>query len=62
MFNWFYHYLKNCNNESMLHTAKYMHQILDLSLDAYEEIFKEIDTNRISRKKKVSFMFGLTKT
>ena len=27
----------------MLHTAKYMHQILSLSNDAYEEIFKEID-------------------
>ena len=25
MFNWFFHYFKNCNQESMLHTAKYMH-------------------------------------
>jgi D-amino-acid dehydrogenase len=34
-----------------MHTAKYMHQILDLSLDAYEDIFKEIDmTNLIERK------------
>ena len=35
----------------MLHTTKYMHQILDLSLDAYEELFKEIDiTNLVDRK------------
>ena len=44
MFNWFLHYFKNCNQKSMLHTAKYMHQILSLSNDAYEEIFQEIDT------------------
>ena len=40
---WFLHYLKSCNKKSSLHTARYMHQILDLSNDAYEEIFKEID-------------------
>ncbi len=51
MIPWFIHYLKNCNKKSMLHTAKYMHQILSLSNDAYEEIFKEIDmTNLIERK------------
>ena len=51
MIPWFYRYLKSCNKKSMMHTAKYMHQILDLSLDAYEDIFKEIDmTNLIERK------------
>ena len=39
----------------MLHTAKYMHQILDLSLDAYEEIFKEIDTTGLVEKKDLIF-------
>ena len=43
MYKWFFHYLKNFNKKSMLHTAKYMHQILNLSNDAYEEIFKEIN-------------------
>ena len=43
MIPWFLHYLKNCNKKSALHTAKYMHQILNLSNDAYEEIFKEIN-------------------
>ena len=47
----FYHYLKNCNKKSMLHTAKYMHQILSLSNDAYEEIFQEIDMNGLIEKK-----------
>ena len=27
-------YLKNCNQKSMLHTAKYMNQILSVSMDA----------------------------
>ena len=43
MFNWFLHYLKNCNHNSMMHTAKNMHQILDQSLLAYDELFEEID-------------------
>ena len=51
MFNWFLNYLKNCNQKSMMHTAKYMHQILNLSMDAYEEIFQENDiTNLVERQ------------
>ena len=57
MFHWFYHYLKNCNKKSMLHTAKYMHQILNLSLDAYEEIFKEIDTTGLVEKKGLIYVW-----
>ena len=41
----------------MLHTAKYMHQILDLSLDAYEEIFKEIDTSGLVEKKGIIYVW-----
>ena len=37
----------------MLHTAKYMHQILNLSNDAYEEIFKEIDITNLVEKKEL---------
>ena len=44
----------------MLHTAKYMHQILSLSNDAYEEIFKEIDITNLVKKKEL-FMFGQIK-
>ena len=57
MFNWFLHYLKNCNKKSMLHTAKYMHQILSLSTDAYEEIFKEINTTGLVEKKGIIYVW-----
>ncbi len=57
MFSWFMHYLKNCNKNSMLHTAKYMHQILSLSNDAYEEIFQEIDTNGLVEKKGIIYVW-----
>ncbi len=57
MMQWFYHYLKNCNRKSMLHTAKYMHQILNLSLDAYEEVFKEIDTTGLVEKKGIIYVW-----
>ncbi len=51
MIPWIFRYLKSCNKKSMMHTAKYMHQILNLSMDAYEEIFQEIDiTNLVERK------------
>ena len=50
MIPWIFRYLKSCNKKSMMHTAKYMHQILNLSMDAYEEIFQEIDiTNLVER-------------
>jgi len=57
MFPWFYNYLKNFGNTSMLHTAKYMHQILSLSNDAYEEIFKEIDTSDLIEKKGIIYVW-----
>ena len=57
MLNWFFHYLKNCNKKSMMHTAKNMHQILSLSNDAYEEIFQEIDTNGLVEKKGIIYVW-----
>ena len=57
MLNWFFHYLKNCNKKSMLHTAKYMHQILSLANDAYEEIFQEINTNGLVEKKGIIYVW-----
>ena len=41
----------------MLHTAKYMHQILNLSNDAYEEIFKEIDVSNLVDKKGIIYVW-----
>jgi len=57
MIPWFSNYLKNFNNKSMLHTAKYMHQILSLSNDAYEELFKEIDTHNLIEKKGIIYVW-----
>ena len=54
---WFLHYLKNCNKKSMNHTAKYMHQILDLSMEAYDEIFNEIDTTNLIEKKGIIYIW-----
>ena len=58
MLPWFFNFVKNCNTKSMLHTAKYMHQILDLSLDAYDELFKEIDTVGLVERKGI--LYGWT--
>ena len=57
MLPWILRYLKNCNKKSMLHTAKYMNQILDLSMEAYEEIFQEIDTTNLVEKKGIIYIW-----
>ena len=57
MLPWILGYLKNCNKKSMLHTAKYMHQILNLSLDAYDEIFEEIDITDLVEKKGIIYVW-----
>ena len=57
MIPWFIHYLKNCSRKSSLHTAKYMHQILNLSNNAYEEIFKEIDISNLVEKKGIIYVW-----
>ena len=57
MLPWIFGYLKNCNKKSMLHTAKYMHQILNLSMDAYEEIFQEIDTTNLVEQKGIIYVW-----
>ena len=43
MIPWFVKFLLNTTKSKMMHTAKNMHQILDLALPAYDEIFDEID-------------------
>tara|TARA_Y100000768_G_C23860505_1_gene625444 strand:- start:20 stop:949 length:930 start_codon:yes stop_codon:yes gene_type:complete len=40
-----------------MHTAKYMHQILSLSNDAYEEIFQEIDTTDLVKKNGIIYIW-----
>ncbi len=43
MIPWFVKFILNCREEKMMHTAKNMHQILDQSLPAFDELFEEID-------------------
>ena len=45
MIPWFLKFIKNCSKKKMMHTAKYMHQILDLALPAYDELFQDIDVS-----------------
>ena len=60
MLPWIFKYLRSSTKVSMMHTAKYMHQILDLSLDAYDEIFNEIDMGNLVEKKEL-YIFGQTR-
>ena len=41
MIPWFLRFVLNCRREKMMHTAKYMHQILDPSINAFDELFKD---------------------
>ena len=43
MIPWFAKFVLNCTEQKMMHTAKNMHQILDQSLPAFDELFDEID-------------------
>jgi len=45
MIPWFIKFIKNCSKKNMMHTARYMHQILDLALPAYDELFQDIDVS-----------------
>ena len=58
LFPWIKHYLKNCNKTSMLHTAKYMHQISRSADESYEEIFKEIDTTNLLDRKGIIYVWS----
>ena len=57
MIPWFVKFIKNCRKKSMLHTAKYMHQILDLALPAYDELFKEIDVTGLVENKGIMYFW-----
>ena len=47
MIPWFAKFVLNCTEQKMMHTAKNMHQILDHSLPAFDELFDEIDLSLI---------------
>ena len=57
MIPWIFKYLKSSTKKSMMHTTKYMHQILDLSLDAYDEVLSEIDTTNLVERKGIIYVW-----
>ena len=57
MIPWFFKLVKNCTSKKMMHTAKYMHQILDLALPAYDELFDEIDLDGLVKKNGIMYVW-----
>ena len=58
MIPWFLQFIKNCTSKKMMHTAKNMHQILDLALPAYDELFDEIDIEGLVEKKGILYVWN----
>ena len=57
MIPWFVKFVKNCTKKNMLHTARYMHQILDLALPAYDELFQDIDVSGLVESKGIIYFW-----
>ncbi len=58
MIPWFLKFLKNCTTKNMMHTAKYMHQILDLALPAYDELFDQVDLSGLVENKGIMYIWN----
>jgi len=58
MIPWFLKFIKNCSKKNMMHTAKYMHQILDLALPAYDELFEGIDLSGLVENKGIMYIWN----
>ena len=57
MIPWFLKFIRNCTTKKMMHTAKYMHQILDLALPAYDELFQDIDVSELVESKGIMYFW-----
>ena len=57
MIPWFVKFLFNCSKSKMMHTAKYMHQILDIALPAFDELFEDIDIEGMVEKKGILYIW-----
>lgn len=58
MIPWFLQFIRNCSTKKMMHTAKNMHQILDLALPAYDELFDEIELEGLVEKKGILYIWN----
>ena len=58
MIPWFIKFILNTSQKKMMHTAKNMHQILDLALPAYDELFDEIDLDGLVENKGILYIWN----
>ena len=58
MIPWFIKFILNTSQKKMMHTAKNMHQILDLALSAYDELFDDIDLDDLVEKKGILYIWN----
>ena len=58
MIPWFIKFILNTSKKKMMHTAKYMHQILDLALPAYDELFDEINLEGLVESKGILYIWN----
>ena len=58
MIPWFIKFILNTTKSKMMHTAKNMHQILDLALPAYDELFDEIDLEGLVENKGILYIWN----
>ena len=58
MIPWFVKFILNTSKKKMMHTAKYMHQILDLALPAYDELFDDIDLEGLVENKGILYIWN----
>ena len=57
MIPWFLKFLLNCRKEKMMHTAKNMHQILNVALPAFDELFKDISLDGLVENKGILYIW-----
>ncbi len=58
MIPWFIKFILNTSKNKMMHTAKNMHQILDLALPAYDELFNEINIDGLVENKGILYVWN----
>ena len=58
MIPWFMKFIMNTSKNKMMHTAKNMHQILDLALPAYDELFDEVNIEGLVENKGILYIWN----
>ena len=58
MIPWFIKFIMNSTSKKMMHTAENMHQILNLSLSAYDELFDEINLDGLVEEKGILYIWN----